>query len=56
MRYALLPFVIAGVAAGRAALVGLHRQNRIDDETLHDLERDLDLEELSATLAKGSAP
>jgi Na+/H+ antiporter len=45
--------VIAGVAAGRAALVGLHRQNQIDDETLHDLERDLDLEELSATLAKG---
>jgi len=47
--------VIAAVAAGRAALVGLHRQNQIDDETLHDLERDLDLEELSATLAKGSA-
>jgi CPA1 family monovalent cation:H+ antiporter len=34
-------------------LVRLHRMNQIDDETLHNLERDLDLEELSAVAAKG---
>jgi monovalent cation/hydrogen antiporter len=40
------------VAAGRAELVRLHRAGQIDDETLHDLERDLDLEELTALAAK----
>ena len=45
--------VLAAVAAGRAELVRLHRAREIDDETLHDLERDLDLEELGATAAKG---
>ncbi len=30
----------------------LHRTGEIDDETLHELERDLDLEELSAISAK----
>lgn len=45
--------IIAGVDAGRAELVRLHRTGRIDDETLHDLERDLDLEELAAVAAKG---
>lgn len=44
--------VIAAVAAGREELVRLHRANRIDDETLHSLERDLDLEELGAISAK----
>jgi hypothetical protein len=29
------------------------RAGRIDDETLHDLEHDLDLEELAAAAAKG---
>ncbi len=45
--------IIAAVTAGRAELVHLHRTGRIDDETLHDLERDLDLEELAAIAAKG---
>jgi CPA1 family monovalent cation:H+ antiporter len=45
--------IIAAVAAGRAELVRLHRAGRIDDETLHDLEHDLDLEELAAAAAKG---
>lgn len=45
--------IIAAVQAGRAELVRLHRTGRIDDETLHDLEHDLDLEELGAIAAKG---
>jgi Na+/H+ antiporter len=45
--------IIAAVMAGRAELVRLHRAGRIDDETLHDLEHDLDLEELAAAAAKG---
>lgn len=44
--------VIAAVAAGREELVRLHRAGDIDDETLHNLERDLDLEELTALAAK----
>jgi monovalent cation/hydrogen antiporter len=45
--------IIEAVNAGRAELVRLHRAGRIDDETLHDLEHDLDLEEIAATAAKG---
>ena len=45
--------IVAAVDAGRAELVRLHRAGRIDDETLHDLEHDLDLEELAAVAAKG---
>jgi CPA1 family monovalent cation:H+ antiporter len=45
--------IIAAVTAGRAELVRLHRAGQIDDETLHDLEHDLDLEELAAAAAKG---
>ena len=44
--------IIAAVDAGRAELVRLHRAHQIDDDTLHSLERDLDLEELSAISAK----
>lgn len=44
--------VLEAVAAGRRELVRLHRSGDIDDETLHELERDLDLEELSAIAAK----
>ncbi|WP_091741064.1 cation:proton antiporter [Phenylobacterium immobile] len=43
--------VLAAVAAGRAELVRLHRAGEIDDETLDELERDLDLEELGAISA-----
>jgi CPA1 family monovalent cation:H+ antiporter len=45
--------IVAAVEAGRTELVRLHRAGQIDDEVLHDLERDLDLEELSAVAQKG---
>lgn len=44
--------VLGAVNAGRSELVRLHRTHQISDNTLHDLERDLDLEELSAAAAK----
>ncbi|HET7845513.1 MAG TPA: Na+/H+ antiporter [Xanthomonadales bacterium] len=44
--------VLAAVAAGRQELIRLHRAGDIDDETMDELERDLDLEELSAIAAK----
>ena len=44
--------VLEAVATGRRELIRLHRASEIDDETLHELERDLDLEELSAISAK----
>ena len=44
--------IIGAVEAGRDELVRLHRANRIDNETLRSLERDLDLEELGAESAK----
>ncbi|SCB56200.1 monovalent cation:H+ antiporter, CPA1 family [Rhizobium aethiopicum] len=40
------------VATGRRELIRLHRAGDIDDETLQELERDLDLEEFSAISAK----
>ena len=40
--------VLAAIAAGRAELVRLHRAGDIDDETLRDLERDIDIEEVGA--------
>lgn len=43
--------VLKAVAAGRAELIRLHRAGDIDEETLHELERDLDLEELGAISA-----
>lgn len=45
--------VLEAVATGRRELIRLHRIGDIDDETLHELEKDLDLEELSAISAKG---
>jgi hypothetical protein len=44
--------VLQAVASGRRELIRLHRTGDIDDETLDELERDLDLEELSAISAK----
>ncbi|WP_333591282.1 Na+/H+ antiporter [Brevundimonas sp.] len=38
--------VLDCIAAGRAALIDLHRKGLIEDEVLHSLERDLDVEEL----------
>ncbi|WP_084583322.1 Na+/H+ antiporter [Sphingomonas azotifigens] len=45
--------VLAAVGAGRAELLRLHRQGLIEDEVLHDLERDLDLEEIGAVFQGG---
>jgi Na+/H+ antiporter len=45
--------MLKAVAAGRAELIRLHRQGEIEDETLHDLERDLDLEELGIIFQRG---
>lgn len=44
--------IIEAVRAGRSEIVRLHRANRIDDETMRDLEHDLDLEEMGAIAAK----
>lgn len=40
--------ILAAVAAGRRELMRLHRAGDIDDETLHSLERDLDIQEITA--------
>ncbi len=53
MLHAHFDVVLEAVAVGRGELIRLHRAGDIDDETLHELERDLDLEELSAISAKG---
>ena len=44
--------VLEAVAAGRAELIRLHRAGDIDEDTLQELEKDLDLEELGAISAK----
>jgi monovalent cation/hydrogen antiporter len=44
--------ILEAVAVGRAELLRLHRAGDIDDRTLHELERDLDLEELGAISAQ----
>ncbi|HDR9482928.1 TPA: Na+/H+ antiporter [Burkholderia aenigmatica] len=44
--------VLELIAAGRAELMRLYRAGDIDEHTLHELTRDLDLEELSAISAK----
>ena len=45
--------VLAVIAAGREELIRLHREGQIEDEVLHELERDLDVEELSVILQRG---
>jgi CPA1 family monovalent cation:H+ antiporter len=50
--HAHFDLVLEAVATGRRELIRLHRAGEIDDETLRELERDLDLEELSALAAK----
>lgn len=40
--------ILAAVTAGRKELMRLHRAGDIDDETLHGIERDLDIEEIGA--------
>ena len=43
------------MAAGRDELIRLHRAGLIEDEVLHELERDLDVEELGIMLQRGDA-
>ena len=50
--HAHFDMVLKAVAAGRAELLRLHRTGDVDEDTLHELERDLDLEEMSALSAK----
>lgn len=45
--------MLAAIAAGRAELIRLHRHGQIEDEVLHDLERDLDLEEMTVVFQRG---
>jgi len=45
--------LLAAIAAGRAELIRIHRAGLIEDEVLHELERDLDVEELAMTLQRG---
>lgn len=40
--------ILAAIAAGRTELLRLHRAGRIHDELLHYIERDLDLQQISA--------
>jgi CPA1 family monovalent cation:H+ antiporter len=46
--------VLEANAAGRAELLRLHRAEQIDDSVLHELERDLDFEELATISAKAT--
>lgn len=43
----------AAIAAGRSEVLRLHRAGRIHDETLHALEHDLDLQEVTVATASG---
>lgn len=45
--------VLEAIAAGRAALIRMHHAGQIEDETLHELERDLDVEEMGIILQRG---
>ena len=46
--------LLLAIAEGRQELIALHRAGKIEDEVLHDLERDLDLEEVSITFQRGA--
>ena len=45
--------MLSAIKAGRAELIRLHRAGKIEDEVLHDLERDLDLEEMGVLYQRG---
>jgi Na+/H+ antiporter len=45
--------LLAAIAASRAELIRIHRGGLIEDEVLHELERDLDVEELGILLQRG---
>ena len=45
--------VLTSLAAGREELIRVHRAGLIEDEVLHDLERDLDIEEMAMVFQRG---
>lgn len=45
--------VLEALAAGRAELIRLHRSRQIEDEVLHELERDLDVTEMQIIFQRG---
>ena len=45
--------LLQAIAAGRGELIRIHRAGLIEDEVLHELERDLDLEEMALTFQRG---
>jgi Na+/H+ antiporter len=45
--------LLQAIAASRGELIRLHRSGRIEDEVLRELERDLDIEEMSITFQRG---
>jgi CPA1 family monovalent cation:H+ antiporter len=45
--------MLQAIAAGREELIRIHRAGNIEDEVLHELERDLDAEEMAITFQRG---
>ncbi|MES2989397.1 MAG: sodium:proton antiporter, partial [Pseudomonadota bacterium] len=45
--------LLLAMAASRVELIRLHREGHIEDEVLHELERDLDVEEMGMVLQRG---
>jgi CPA1 family monovalent cation:H+ antiporter len=45
--------VLHAIAGSRQELIRLHRAGHIEDEVLHELERDLDVEEMGITFQRG---
>jgi len=54
MLHAHFDVVLEAVAAARSELLRLHRTGQIEDHVMHELERDLDLEELASISAKAT--
>jgi hypothetical protein len=45
--------LLESIAAAREELIRVHREGHIEDEVLHELERDLDVEEMAITFQRG---
>jgi Na+/H+ antiporter len=45
--------LLQSIASGREELIRIHRAGHIEDEVLHELERDLDVEEIGITFQRG---
>ncbi len=46
--------ILVGIAAARQELIRLHRAGLIEDAVLHELERDLDVEEMAMVFQRGT--